>query len=80
MIRPLGVNTQQAFKADKRTIKKGMAVTNLSAGKDPKCTKLNAKLTINLKRRMISSIFMQMLIGSFGGIESTSKCNIKHNV
>ena len=42
---------------NKITIKRGMAVTNLSASKDPKCTKVKAKLSIQLNADLIPSIY-----------------------
>lgn len=51
------IDANKLVTLDKITIKKGMAVTNLSAGKDPKCTKLNAKLIINLNVVEVSSAY-----------------------
>ena len=51
------IDANKLVTLDKITIKKGMAVTNLSAGKDPKCTKLNAKLIINLNAIEVSDIY-----------------------
>lgn len=51
------IDADKLVTSDKITIKKGMAVTNLSAGKNPKCTKLNAKLTINLNVVNVSRIY-----------------------
>ena len=51
------VDANKLISNNKITIKRGMAVTNLSASKDPKCTKVKAKLSIQLNADLIPSIY-----------------------
>lgn len=51
------VDANELISNNKITIKKGMAVTNLTASKDPKCTKLKAKLSIQLAAETVPSIY-----------------------
>ena len=51
------VDANKLISNNKITIKKGMAVTNLTASKDSKCSKVKAKLTIQLIADSIPSIY-----------------------
>lgn len=51
------VDANKLISNNKITIKRGMAVTNLSASKDLKCKKINAKLSIELVADAVPSIY-----------------------
>lgn len=51
------VDANKLISNNKITIKRGMAVTNLSASKDSNCTKLKAKLSIDLVANILPSIY-----------------------
>lgn len=51
------VDANKLISGDKITIKRGMAINNLSASKDPKCARLKAKLSIELVVNTVPSIY-----------------------
>lgn len=51
------VDANKLISDNKITIRRGMAVTNLSASKDSKCTKAKAKLSISLRADVVPSIY-----------------------
>ena len=51
------VDANKLISGNKITIKRGMAITNLNASKNSKCTKLKAKLSIELVANTIPSIY-----------------------
>ena len=51
------VDANRLISNNKITIKRGMAVTNITAAKDSKCTKLKAKLSVQLAFNTIPSIY-----------------------
>lgn len=52
------VDATKLLTDEQLTIKKGMAVTNLNAGKDSKCIKVNAKLVIELESNIPTDYYV----------------------
>lgn len=51
------VDASKLIANNKITIKRGMAVTQIVANKDPKCSKVKAKLSIVLHARTVNSVY-----------------------